>query len=57
MNASDIARRVIAFFDLQDLLVFGGLAAVTVGAYQIYPPLGWIVPGAASMALGVRMAR
>lgn len=57
MNASDIARRVIAFFDLQDLLVFGGLAAVTVGAYQIYPPLGWIVPGAVSMALGVRMAR
>ena len=57
MNASDIVPRASAFFDMQDLFVFGGLVAVTVGAYQIYPPLGWIVPGAASMALGVRMAR
>ncbi|MEK9724072.1 MAG: hypothetical protein VW405_11415 [Rhodospirillaceae bacterium] len=49
------AARVAAFFDLQDAFVFGGIAAVTIGAGQIYPPLAWIIPGAACIAIGVKM--
>lgn len=53
MNLKELVRRTVTFFDLQDALVFGGLAAVTVGASEIYAPLGWIVPGIASMLLGL----
>lgn len=40
-------------FDVKDAFAFGGLALVTVGAAQVYPPAGWIVPGAFFMWLGV----
>ncbi len=40
--------------DLRDLLCFGGLALVTVGVWQIYPPAAWIVTGAALFWLSVR---
>lgn len=55
MNVREILEKAVGFFDLQDLFVFGGLAAITVGAGQVYPPLAWIVPGAACMALGIKM--
>jgi hypothetical protein len=30
---------------LRDLSGLGGVAAATIGAWQIYPPAGWIVGG------------
>lgn len=40
-------------FDINDAFTFGGLALVTVGAAQVYPPAGWITPGLFFMWLGV----
>jgi len=54
MAIRELVGKVIAGVDLQDVFVFGGLGLVTVGAHAIYAPAGWIVPGAALMALGLR---
>jgi hypothetical protein len=34
------------------LLELGGLAAVSFGAYQLAPWLGWVVAGAAAVVIG-----
>ena len=39
-------------FDLNDLFVFGGLAAACYGLGQIHAPSAWIVGGAVSIWLG-----
>ena len=46
--------RLAQTMDLQDAFAFGGVALVTVGAAQVYGPLGFIVPGAFFMWLGTR---
>lgn len=38
-------------------LFFGGLAAVTYGAWLIYKPLGFIVGGILSVAFALRVSR
>ncbi len=38
---------------LSALALFGGLAALSYGAYLAWRPLGYIVPGAAFFALGL----
>lgn len=41
---------------IQDILVFGGLAAVTYGAYLAWgEPAAFMVPGAAAILLAVAM--
>ena len=50
-------RKIVEAFDLPDALVLSGLVLVSIGAAQVYAPLGWIVPGAASIGLGVLMGR
>lgn len=37
-------------------LLFGGAAAITIGAALIYPPAGWITGGLASVIGGVLSA-
>lgn len=54
MAIRELLGKVIAGVDLQDVFVFGGLGLVTVGAHAVYPPAGWIVPGAVLMAIGLR---
>ena len=39
-------------FDLNDVFVFGGLAAACYGVAQIDPPSAWIVGGVALVWLG-----
>lgn len=40
--------------DMQDVLVFGGLASVCWGLAQVYPPAAWIVGGAVLFWLGIK---
>jgi hypothetical protein len=40
-----------ATFDAQDACLVVGVAMLGIGLQQVYPPLGWIVPGAALTAL------
>lgn len=42
--------------DVADLLVVGGLAALSFGLAQISIPLAWIVAGALMMGLGLAVA-
>lgn len=37
--------------DAQDVCLVTGVAMLSLGLQQVYPPLGWIVPGAALTAL------
>ena len=46
--------KFISFFDLRDVLVFGGCASFIYGIAQIYPPAAWIIGGAAFVAIGSR---
>ena len=40
--------------DLRDRFVFSGIGLSAYGAWQIYPPAGWIVLGVSIFWLGVR---
>lgn len=42
---------------LPDLLVLLGLAAITIGLWQVYAPLGWAFGGVAVATCGVEMVR
>lgn len=55
MKIPETVRNLLLDIDARDVLVIGGLAAVTIGAGQIYAPLAWIVPGSACVALGLKM--
>lgn len=37
--------------DAQDVSLVTGVVMLSIGLQQVYPPLGWIVPGAALTAL------
>lgn len=53
-SAKPLSRRPIYWRDLATTAVeIAGVAAVAYGAYQIYQPAGWLVGGAAAVALGV----
>lgn len=49
-----LVRATIAAIDLRDVFVFGGIAAASYGAAQMYAPGGWLLAGAAIFWLGVR---
>ncbi|MFZ5697760.1 MAG: hypothetical protein ACOY9J_03405 [Pseudomonadota bacterium] len=51
------AVRPFTVIDLHDAFTFGGLALTAYGVGQIYPPLGWIVPGVTFMWLGIQGAK
>lgn len=40
-----------ATFDTQDVCLVAGVVMLSIGLQQVYPPLGWIMPGAALTAL------
>ena len=42
---------VRATVDSQDVCLVVGVTMLSLGLQQVYPPLGWIVPGAALTAL------
>jgi len=44
-------ERLRGTFDAQDVCLVAGVAMLSLGLQQVYPPLGWIVPGAALTAL------
>jgi len=44
----DVVRATV---DAQDVCLVAGVALLGIGLQQVYPPLGWIVPGAALTAL------
>lgn len=48
------ASLLVLLPNLQDVLVFGGLAAASFGVHQVYAPAGWILAGAGCFWLGVR---
>lgn len=39
-----------------DLMLIAGAAAVSYGAWAVYPPAGWIVAGAFTIYAGMRLA-
>lgn len=41
-------------FDLNDLFVFAGLGVLGYGLWLMYPPMAYVVTGAALFLLGVR---
>jgi hypothetical protein len=47
-------RELLGEVDLQDVMAFGGLGCACYGLAQIWPPLAWIVGGAAIFWLAVR---
>lgn len=51
-----LAHTLLAAFDLRDVFVFGGLAMVGYGLWQIYVPVAPVVVGAACFWLGIRKA-
>lgn len=51
-----LARTLLAALDLRDAFVFGGLALVGYGLWQIYIPAAPIVVGSACFWLGIRKA-
>lgn len=51
------AARPLTAIDVPDVFTFGGLALTAYGVGQIYPPLGWIVPGVTFMWLGIQGAK
>lgn len=42
---------------LPDVLMVGGAAALSYGAWQVYPPSGFIVAGVLLLAAGILSAR
>lgn len=40
--------------DIRDAFVFGGIAMLGYGLYQIYPPAAWIAVGGIIFLLGLR---
>lgn len=42
---------------LGEALGLGGAAAVTFGAWQVYPPAGWIAGGALALAAAWRLVQ
>lgn len=40
--------------DMQDLLVFGGLALACVGVAKVYEPAAWMLAGVTLFWLGIR---
>jgi len=40
---------------LPDVLIVAGIVSVSYGAWLIYPPLGYIVPGAFAITAAVRL--
>jgi hypothetical protein len=40
--------------DLRDYFVFGGIASVGYGTYQIYPPAAWIIVGCVFFWIGIK---
>lgn len=40
-----------------DFLMAAGAAAITLGAWQVYQPAGWLVGGALALVAGVKLAR
>jgi hypothetical protein len=43
--------------DVWDIVTIAGLAALTYGLHQVYPPAAWIVVGLMVMVFGIRGAR
>lgn len=43
--------------DLQDVFVLGGIGLASYGAWQVYPPAGFMTAGVALAALGLLGAR
>lgn len=41
---------------LSDILGFAGLTAITVGAFMVYEPAGWIVAGAGALVAARQLA-
>lgn len=42
------------YIDFRDVFAFGGLVMITIGLWQIYPPLSMVVTGTAMFWLGVK---
>lgn len=42
---------------LRDLTGIGGITAMSYGAWQVYPPAGWIVGGALTLWIAVALGR
>lgn len=53
INLPDLSKHV----DIHDAFTFGGLALLTIGAADVWQPLGFIVPGGFFMWLGVQGAK
>ena len=49
-----IVERIAAHVDLRDMFVFGGLALIALGLWDIYWPLAPVVVGTVLVWLGVR---
>lgn len=47
-------KPMLAWLDLRDFLVFGGIAATGYGISLVYPPAAWAFCGLASLWLGMR---
>lgn len=47
-------KPVLAWLDLRDLFVFGGLTMVGYGIALVYPPAAWSLCGLAILWLGLR---
>lgn len=50
----DMKAGLRSLFSLNDAFFFTGVALLTIGAAQIYAPVGYLVPGAIFTWLGVR---
>jgi hypothetical protein len=55
MTVKDVIRAAAGW--LPDLLMVGGAAAISFGAWQIYPPSGWVVGGLFGLVGGLLVAR
>lgn len=49
-----LVRTLAGLVALEDVLVFGGIAAVCYGLASIYPPAAWIFGGLVSTWLGLK---
>jgi len=42
---------------LPDALLLAGVASLSYGAWMVYAPLGYVVPGAFAILVGLRLAQ
>lgn len=47
-------KPMLAWLDIRDVLVFGGIGLTAYGLSLAYPPAGWVFAGLALAWLGIR---